>query len=251
MSCVVLERQDKAWRSTFHCLGQVMEMACASFSDLCLEGTVCDVTISMDGVESEAHKIVPCSCSDYFRSVALFNAEKTVYKIPGTSPNTMRLIIAYAYTGTAPVTADSVEALLITAERFNDTGVIGLCCEFLQSQLCLENCISIWRLTGCYRCPALRDAADAFILRHFAEVTRGSAELLDLSIPGLRLLVERAERGRTRAEAVERWVAHDPPSRWQPLSPLVPLVATAAILTAHSLSFLLKSPWGNTGKTQR
>ncbi|XP_074663784.1 kelch-like protein 10 [Strix aluco] len=216
-----------------------MEMACASFSDLCLEGTVCDVTISMDGVESEAHKIVPCSCSDYFR--ALFNAEKTVYKIPGTSPDTMRLIIAYAYTGTAPVTADSMEALLIAAEQFNDTGIVGLCCEFLQSQLCLENCISIWRLTGCYRCPALRDTADVFILCHFAEVTRGSTELLDLSVPGIRLLVEQAERGRTRAEAVERWVAHDPPSRRQCCAPATAPLPSAAITRQRSqtTSFLL------------
>uniref|UniRef100_A0A8D0FNA2 BTB domain-containing protein n=1 Tax=Strix occidentalis caurina TaxID=311401 RepID=A0A8D0FNA2_STROC len=201
---------------------QVREMACASFSNRCLEGTVCDVTISVDGVEFEAHKTVLCSCSDYFR--ALFSsrcnsAEKPVYKIPGTSPDMMRLIISYAYTGTAPVTADNVESLLIAADQFNVMGIAGLCCEFLQSQLCSENCISIWRLAGCYHCPDLRDAADTFILRHFAEVTRVSAELLDLSVPELSLLVEQAERGGTRAdticEAVERWVAHNLPRRQQ------------------------------------
>ncbi|CAM9599487.1 unnamed protein product, partial [Bubo scandiacus] len=45
---------------------QVREMAGSSSSDLCLEGTVCDVTISVDGVEFDAHKTVLCSCSDYF-----------------------------------------------------------------------------------------------------------------------------------------------------------------------------------------
>ena len=44
-------------------------MACASFSDRCLEANGCDVTISVDGVKFEAHKTVLCSCSDYFRSV--------------------------------------------------------------------------------------------------------------------------------------------------------------------------------------
>ncbi|XP_074694510.1 kelch-like protein 10 [Strix aluco] len=146
-------------------------------------------------------------------------AEKTVYRIPGTSPDIMRLIIAYAYTGTAPVTADTVESLLMAAEQFSVMGIVRLCCEFLQSQLCLENCLSIWGLTGCYHCPDLRDAADPFILRHFAEVTRVSAELLDLSVPELSLLIEQAKRGGTQAnaicKAVERWVVHNLPRRQQ------------------------------------
>uniref|UniRef100_A0A663M2X7 BTB domain-containing protein n=1 Tax=Athene cunicularia TaxID=194338 RepID=A0A663M2X7_ATHCN len=191
-------------------------------NDRCLEGKGCDVVISVDGVEFEAHETILCSCSDYFR--ALFSsgsnsAEKPVYKISGTSPGMMSLIINYAYTGTAPVTVDNVKSLLIAADQFNVMGIVGLCCEFLKSQLCLENCIGIWRLTGYYFCPDLRDTADAFILRHFAEVTRVSTELLDLSIPELSLLVEKTKHGGTQddtvCEAVDKWLAHNLPRRQQ------------------------------------
>lgn len=44
-------------------------MACAIFNELRLEGKLCDVTISVDGVEFNAHKNILCSCSHYFRSV--------------------------------------------------------------------------------------------------------------------------------------------------------------------------------------
>ena len=44
-------------------------MTCNIFNELRLEGKLCDVIISVDGVEFNAHKNILCSCSQYFRSV--------------------------------------------------------------------------------------------------------------------------------------------------------------------------------------
>ncbi|XP_054058439.1 kelch-like protein 10 [Rissa tridactyla] len=199
-----------------------------AFHGLCLEGNLGNVIIIVDGVEFVAHKTILCSCSQYFR--ALFsrhwsNAEKTVYKIPGTSPEMMGLIIQYAYTGTVPVTADNVVSLLIAADQFNVLGIIRLCCEFLKSQLHLENCIGIWRFTGHYYCPDLREAAHDFILRHFEEVTRASTELLELSVSDLERLLEEKEELPLKEEAVFeallKWLAHDLQARRQHVAVLL------------------------------
>lgn len=44
-------------------------MSCTTFNELRLEEELCDVVICVDNVEFRAHKIILCSCSNYFRSV--------------------------------------------------------------------------------------------------------------------------------------------------------------------------------------
>ena len=170
----------------------------------------------------------PQNCFVVFR--ALFtcgwsNAEKIVYKIPGTSPKMMGLIIEYAYTRTVPITVDNVESLLIAADQFNVVGVIQLCCEFLKSQLYLENCISICRFTDYYWLPDLREAAWMFLLHHFEEMTRVSTEFLDLSVNELKHILEKDELNAKQEaavfEAILKWIAHDPQNRTQHIAVLL------------------------------
>ena len=131
----------------------------------------------------------------------------------------MKLIIEYAYTRTVPITADNVEALLIAADQFNVMGIVRLCCEFLKSQLCSENCIGIHRLTDHYYCPDLREAAWTFILHHFEEMTTVSTEFLHLSVNELKNIIEKDELNVKEEaavfEALVKWIAHDPQNRRQ------------------------------------
>ncbi|NXJ96901.1 KLH10 protein, partial [Corythaixoides concolor] len=207
---------------------------CTVFNELRLEGQLCDVTLSVAGQEFKAHKIILCSCSQYFRTLftgSWNNAEETVYRIPGTSPEVMRLIIEYAYTRTIPITANNVESLLIAADQFLIVGMIRLCCEFIKSQLCLENCISICRLTDYYPGLDLREAAYEFIFHHFKEITRVSTEFLDLSIDELKYIIEKDELNVTQEdaafEAIVKWIAHDPQNRRQHIAVLLSRVRLA------------------------
>ncbi|KAM6295616.1 kelch-like protein 10 [Aegotheles albertisi] len=222
-------------------------MTCTILNELRLEGKFCDVTISVDGVEFNAHRIILCSCSHYFR--ALFdsscnNTEERVYNIEGISPEMMRLIIEYAYTRSVPVTADNAESLLIAADKFNVMGIIRLCCEFLKSQLCSENCISIWRFTDYYYCPDLREAAYAFILYHFEEISRESREFLDLSLNSLVNIIERDELNVRKEDAmfnvIVKWIAHDPQNRRQHVAVLLSKVRLALMDTEYFIHHVKK-----------
>lgn len=145
------------------------------------------------------------------------NSDKRVYKIKGTSPEMMRLIIEYAYTRTVPVTVDNVQSLLTAADQFNVMGIVGLCSEFLKSQLCSKNCIGIWRFADYCYCPDLREAAFVFILHHFEEMSRLSAEFLDISVNELMHILEKDELNVKREEAVFeailKWIDHAPQDR--------------------------------------
>ncbi|KAJ3603289.1 hypothetical protein NHX12_031031, partial [Muraenolepis orangiensis] len=105
----------------------------------------CDLVIEAEGVAFNAHKNILCGCSPYFS-----NTQQTpgVYRIPGVSADTMRLLIEYAYTRHLEVTRDNVQLLLAAADQFNVMGALRACSGFLGRQLCVENaCIS-----GSYWC---------------------------------------------------------------------------------------------------
>ncbi|NXL36453.1 KLH10 protein, partial [Glaucidium brasilianum] len=239
------DRSVSAGASPSHTEWYLSPLSSSIFREFFQEGKLCDVIVSISGVEFQAHKIILCSCSHYFRSVVLFasswtNEKKRVYKIPGISPEMMRLIIEYAYTGTVPITTDNVEDLLVAADQFNVMGIVTLCCEFLKSQLCVENCVSICRLTDCYYCPDLREAASLFILHHFSEITKVSTEFLDLSLDDLKLIIEKDELNVTREEAVFEavlmWIAQDPQSRRQHIAELLGKVRLALMQTEYLLN---------------
>ncbi|NWW83591.1 KLH10 protein, partial [Climacteris rufus] len=168
------------------------------------------------------------------------STEKMVHKIPGISAEMMGLIINYAYTGTVPITEDNVESLLAAADQFNVMGIVSLCCEFLSSRLCFENCIGIWRFTDYYHCPDLRAAACVYILHHFEEVSQVSEEFLDLSAEDLAHIIEKDELNVRREEAVfeavVRWIAHNPQNRRQHIPCLLGKVRLALLQSDYFMN---------------
>lgn len=145
----------------------------------------------------------------------------------------MKLIIEYAYTRTVPITAENVESLLSAADQFNIMGIVRLCCEFLKSQLSLENCIGICRLTNCYHCPNLQQTAYTFILHNFEELVKVSTEFLDLSVDEFKSIIEKDELNVKQEDvvfdAILKWIAHDPDNRKQYISVLLSKVSAAVV----------------------
>ncbi|XP_071395885.1 kelch-like protein 10 [Centroberyx affinis] len=216
---------------------------CSVINKLRLEGKLCDVVIRVDGVEFNAHKIVLCGCSSYFR--ALFTngwttSEQRLYNIPGLSPSMMRLIIEYAYTCSVPVTEENVVELLAAADQFSVMGIAQACCDFLEDRLCLENCVGIWRLVDLYSCPDLRRKAYLFILHHFEEMLHVSEEYLDLPLQQLAGIIQKdqlnVKQESTVFDVVVRWIAHLPEKRSGHISVLLPMVRLASLTADYFLN---------------
>ncbi|KAM6924894.1 kelch-like protein 10 [Xenentodon cancila] len=189
------------------------------YNKLRLERQLCDAVIRVDGVEFLVHKVVLCSCSSYFR--ALFTHWSTpdcrIFDVPDVSPEMMHLFIEFAYTGFVPVTCDNVQVIFIAADRFNVTGILQVCSEFLEKKLTPENCIGIWSFIDTYYYPELRDKSFRFILNHFEEVVATSKEFLLLSVEQLVKVIESDQLTVKREESVYMaildWIGFAPEER--------------------------------------
>ncbi|XP_034397252.1 kelch-like protein 10 [Cyclopterus lumpus] len=187
-------------------------------NDLRLEGQFCDAVIKVKDVEFEIHRVILCKCSPYF--LALFqrwsNPDKKVFAITGTSPDMMRLIIEFAYTGSVSVTAENVQELLLAADQLNVMDVVRTCCDFLGEQLRAENCIGIFRLTDVVFSAELQHRAYRYMVDHFEEVAHHE-EFLQLPLQQLIDILDRDDlyvRNESVAfEAVLRWIDHVPEER--------------------------------------
>ena len=74
----------------------------------------------------------------------------------------MGLIIDYAYTRYADVTADNVERLLPAADQFHVLGLVKRCCDFLAVGLDVDNCIGIRNFARTFFCNNLERIANRF-----------------------------------------------------------------------------------------
>uniref|UniRef100_A0A8C4T1P2 Kelch like family member 10 n=2 Tax=Erpetoichthys calabaricus TaxID=27687 RepID=A0A8C4T1P2_ERPCA len=189
-------------------------------NELRLEGCFLDVIICVNGVEFPAHKNVLCCCSPYFRT--LFSkrwnsTEKMIYDIPGISPDMMEMIISFAYTQTVLITSDNVKQLLVVADQFNILGLLNLCCDFLESQLSVENCIGIFKFAYYHCCPELCLRAFKYIMYKFEELVKESQEFLQLSFYELYDIIDRDELNITNESqvfhAVIKWTYHQKEDR--------------------------------------
>ncbi|KAL7884005.1 hypothetical protein AOLI_G00067750 [Acnodon oligacanthus] len=192
-----------------------------------LEGEY-DVLIQVDGGKFRAEKFVLCECSDYFRT--LFSSvwspsEKRVYSIPGVSAEMMDLIIEYAYTRSITINKENVQDLLVAADYLSVMGLVSACCQFLEGQLCVENCIGIWVFAEFYSCWQLQQKAYLFILHHFEEIVRLSEEFLGLSLAQLSNIIGKDDLNVQQEEkllqAIQRWISHKPEERQEHLPALL------------------------------
>lgn len=154
---------------------------------------------------------------------------KHSYDIPGVSSDIMSLIIQYAYGRPVLISKENVSELLLAADQFLVSGLIEVCCEFLEAQLCSENCVGICGFTERFHsCSELHHKAKLFILRHFEEVLLVSEEFLELSLEQLKEITDKDElnvkQEKVVFEAVLRWISHAPENRRQHIAVLLPKV---------------------------
>ncbi|XP_048871163.1 kelch-like protein 10 isoform X1 [Brienomyrus brachyistius] len=200
--------------------GDMMPPTYDIFNQLRLAGEHCDVILQTDGIDFKAHKIILCGASSYFQ--ALFSSCWTVpeecrYKIHGISPEMMSLILEYVYTYSVLITLDNVESLLAAADHLNIISLVQCCSDFLEGQLCLENCIGIFNITDVYCCAELHQTTYHFLLQHFTEVARTSMEFLELTLSQLCTILEKDELNVRQEDvvfdAILRWIMYDPANR--------------------------------------
>ncbi|KAG7519296.1 kelch 10 [Solea senegalensis] len=196
-----------------------------------MEGLYHNAVLRVKEVEFKTHTIILRRCSPYFR--ALFKYQSTsdnmVFDISDLSPNSMQLILEFAYTGSVNVRKDNVEELIIAADMLNVMAVVQACADFISEQLCPENCIGIWRLTNVVNCD-LQQKAHRYITCHFEQVYLCD-EFLQLSVQELVGILDRDELNVKMEfivfKAVSHWISHKPEEREKHIALLLSKVRLA------------------------
>ncbi|XP_035000956.1 kelch-like protein 10 [Hippoglossus stenolepis] len=190
-----------------------------------LAGLFCDAILEVEDVQFPIHRITLYECSLYFQ--ALFKLRTTtgqVFHIPLVSPDILRIIIEFAYTGSVASTEDNVQELMMTADMLNIVGIIKACSHFIGEHLCPQNCVGIWQFTNICHSSELRCKAFRYIIQHFEEVVP-SEEFLQLSVEELTVFIGKDELNvRIESivfEAILRWIAHIPREREQHIAVLL------------------------------
>ncbi|XP_048850811.1 kelch-like protein 10 [Brienomyrus brachyistius] len=227
---------------------EIMSEAFGIFNDLRQTGALCDAVIVVNGVKFTVHKIILCGCSTYFRALFAsgWNVKgKDEYIIPGISPEAMKLVIDYAYTHSVLVTADNVESLLAAADQLNIPSIMEHCNNFLQDQLCRDNCVGIFIIADVYHLSELRESAFFFMVKNFKQVASSSEEFLQLTVEQLSSVVEKDELNVSQEEvvfdAILRWIAHEPSSRNCHIAVLLPKVRLARLNEEYLMKTVIKN----------
>ncbi|CAF0825285.1 unnamed protein product [Brachionus calyciflorus] len=188
-------------------------------NELRLNKLLCDIILRVGDEEFYCHKCVLASISSYFN--AMFNLELVESKqskisLNGIEPNTMRLIIDYAYTSNLNINENNVQALLSSANLFDIKPLREACCRFMEWKMDDQNCIGVYCFSDTHCCIELKEIAFKYILRNFTGVVKHE-EFLGLTAPKLIDIIKSDNLNVTCEEYVYeaciKWLEHSPTDR--------------------------------------
>lgn len=137
-----------------------------------MRGDMCDVLIRVEGIDFKCHKIVLAAACPYFSD--LFKDNKSVridrLILEGLSSQSIEAMICYFYTARLIVDADDVEEVLESAYYLRMTDVVYLCIDYLDNNLNVHNCLSIYELAVRHYIQELRSKVFNYICLNFKSV---------------------------------------------------------------------------------
>ncbi|KAK3108652.1 hypothetical protein FSP39_012601 [Pinctada imbricata] len=238
---------------SFHHSGVVKKYsihACNILSELRNSRQLCDAIIKVDHREFPIHRNIMSACSPYFRALFtndMFTTDRREVIIPGVSAEIMGMIIDYAYTREAAVTAENVECLLPAADQFHVLGLVKACCEFLQSSTTNENCIGILLFAKAYFLHSLERTLFRFLMQNITDVVARSNEFLQLTVDEVYDILKsddlNVKNEELVFEAVLRWIEYDPEHRKGHIARLLKCIRLGLLTTQYFVEKVKVHPY--------
>ncbi|KAG8001331.1 Kelch-like protein 23, partial [Nibea albiflora] len=200
------------------------------------EGLFTDIALQCSsGQVLHCHKVALCARSSYFR--VMFTADmrertNSLVRLPVVEVEVLSALVDYIYTSKLTITRLNVESLLKAADLLQFGAVKRACEAFLVRLLDADNCLGMLAFSQLHTCLTLEKEACRLLAGRFQEVTK-EEEFLELD-PGSLRAVLAEENPQVVAEAVGRWLCHDPLIRTKHLSSL-PLDINSTSLNNVSL----------------
>ncbi|XP_055851215.1 kelch-like protein 5 [Episyrphus balteatus] len=134
-----------------------------------------------DRTKIQVHKIVLTALSEYFLEI-FRGLPKTSnineLEIKEVESSTLKLIVDYMYSGSIDLKLESIETLLRSAVLLKMTNLVKGCCEFLENNLNIDNCLCWSHLAKELGLSDLQEKTLNFIYANFEKVTKGNEFLV-------------------------------------------------------------------------
>lgn len=197
----------------------------ASLNDFRKEGTLCDVTLSVQGTSFPSHRNVLSANSEFFK--ALFANEmkekaENIVHMEEFEPHVMEQLLTYMYGGGINIKKDNALDLAIGADFLFLTELKQKACEFLISDLSSDNCLFLLYMAERYNVRELRDSSQKHILENYASVAASSG-FVTLTIEQLLAIVSSDDlvaREEKIFESVVKWTKNSLETRKKHFSTL-------------------------------
>ncbi len=180
---------------------------------------LCDGIITIAGKQFSIHKVILSAASPYFRTLFCNGMVETFsldVELQGVSSECFAILLEYIYTGNIIVTSTNVEQLVEAGRLFQLDDVVEYCCDFLISELCVENSLGILSFAQLHSCVGLSTTVLNYIHRRFEEVCK-TEEFLQLDWSTL-LSFLKSDSIKISSEgdvfiAVLKWITYDTENR--------------------------------------
>lgn len=176
---------------------------------------LCDVVLRIGVEEIYAHRVVLSACSSYFCAMftnKMMESTQEVVRLTDLDVMAVGDLVEFAYTAKVQVNEDNVQQLLKAASILQLSEVVGVCCNFLSTQLHSSNCLVIALFAEVHGCTVLADSAWEYVLDHFVEVINCD-EFAHLNFEAVSSLLSseniNVSSEETVFEAAHTWLLHD------------------------------------------
>lgn len=168
---------------------------------------------------SPVHKVILAASSDYFRGMftcGMRESRQTRVALPFLVASELEALISCSYSGTLPLSWDSVFEITCMALQLQFQPALSLCLDFMRQEMEASSCLDVASFAEAYGMSELLEEANDFILRNFWEVSV-TAKFQDL--PAEKLLgILHCDALCVPSElavfrAVSSWVEADPEER--------------------------------------
>ncbi|NXV72945.1 KLH30 protein, partial [Atlantisia rogersi] len=207
-----------------------------------------DVVLVAGGREFPCHRSVLALCSHYFRAMFSGDFAESIaarVELKEVEPGALEMLLDFAYTGKVTINQGNVEGLMQTSSQLHFPTIQKVCSRYLRQQMDATNCLGICEFGESHGCPEVSSKAWSFLQENFEAVSQ-QEEFLQLSKERLAVYLSndqlQVQEEQSLAEAVLRWVRHDPGPRAQFLPELLELAHLVSLPDQYLQNLLATEP---------
>ncbi|KAF7250961.1 Kelch-like protein 34 [Varanus komodoensis] len=189
----------------------------SQYQTLRAEGLLCDILLKVKENEFPAHKSLLACSSDYFR--AMFKSytkesKAAIIHLHVISATGLQHVLDFIYTSWLPLSFASLEDTLEAATYLQVTEAIGLCSQYLSTNLTLENCCFSANVATKFYLPDALSAAQKFLIVNLWKLLDlDFAGLLELNFQSLKAVAESPDVSMVKEshllDLLLKWLKHD------------------------------------------